>query len=79
MEMRFFSKELLGRVVETLSGKTVGVLDDIVLDTVGGGVKYLLINPVGSVFNKSVKMDRKGRLVVETDRVRLEGERIIIN
>jgi len=57
----------------------VGILDDIVLDTVGGGVKYLLINPVGSAFNESVKMDKKGRLVVETERIRLEGERIVIN
>ncbi len=57
----------------------MGILDDIVLDTVGGGVKYLLINPVGSAFNESVKMDKKGRLVVETERIRLEGERIVIN
>lgn len=77
--MKFFSRQLVGRIVENISGNTIGVLDDIVLDTIGGRVKYLLINPTGSIINKSAKVDEHGRLVVETGRIRLEGDRIVIN
>ncbi len=65
--------------MENISGNTVGVLDDIVLDTVGGRIKYLLIRPTGSIINKSAKVDEYGRLVVETGRIRLEGDKIVIN
>lgn len=79
MNVKFFSKELIGKTVENISGNTVGILDEIVLDAVGGRVKYLLIRPTGSIINKSAKVDEHGRLVVETGRIRLEGERIVIN
>lgn len=77
--VKFYSRELIGCVVETISGNPVGILDDLVIDTVGGRIKYLLIKPSNNVIKGADKVDEKGRLVVETNRIRLEKDRIIIN
>lgn len=79
MNAKFYSRELIGCIVETIAGTPVGILDDIVIDTVGGRVKYLLIKPSGSVINGPAKVDEEGRLVVETNRIRLESKKIVIN
>ncbi len=82
MEMKntkFFSRELIGKTVENVTGNKVGILDDIVIDTVGGRVKYLLIKSANSVISGQAKVDEEGRLVVETRRIRLEDGKIVIN
>lgn len=82
MEMKntkFFSRELIGKTVENVTGNKVGILDDIVIDTVGGRVKYLLIKSANSVISGQAKVDEEGRLVVETGRIRLEDGKIVIN
>ncbi len=79
MNFKFYSRELIGCIVETIAGNPVGVLDDIVIDTVGGRIKYLLIKPAGAIINGPAKVDEKGRLVVETNRIRLENGKIVIN
>lgn len=76
---KFFSRELIGKTVENVSGNRVGILDDIVIDTVGGRVKYLLIKSANSVISGQAKVDEEGRLVVETNRIRLEDGKIVIN
>jgi sporulation protein YlmC with PRC-barrel domain len=79
MENRMFSKELIGKEVETVAGKAVGTLEDIVIDTDNGSIKYLLISAGGNVIGGSHKVDEKGRIVVETDRIRIDGKKMIIN
>ncbi|MCL2031683.1 MAG: PRC-barrel domain-containing protein [Methanomassiliicoccaceae archaeon] len=79
MEDRIFSREIIGKEVETITGRTVGVLEDIVIDTEDGSIKYLLISTAGNVLGESHKVDEKGRAVVETDRIRISGNRLIIN
>lgn len=79
MNVKFFSKELRGRVVEDISGGTIGILEDVVLDVVSGRIKYLLIRPTSQVINRKSKVDEYGRLVVSTGRILLEGERMVIN
>lgn len=76
---KFYSRELIGYVVETIAGNPVGILDDIVIDTLGGRIKYLLIKPSNNVIKGAAKVDEKGRLVVETNRIRIEKDKIIIN
>lgn len=76
---KFFSRELIGKTVENVSGNRVGILDDIVIDTVGGRVKYLLIKSANSVISGQAKVDEEGRLVVEASRIRLEDGKIVIN
>jgi sporulation protein YlmC with PRC-barrel domain len=76
---RMFARELIGMEVATASGRRVGILEDIVIETVGGSLRYLLVSASGSVFDAPRKVDEKGRMVVETDRMRIEDGRIIIN
>ncbi|MDR3075565.1 MAG: PRC-barrel domain-containing protein [Candidatus Methanoplasma sp.] len=79
MECRMFSRELIGMEVETVTGRSVGTLDDLVIDTDDGSVRYLLISTAGRVSECSYKVDDRGRAVVETDRIRIDGNRLIIN
>jgi len=79
MEDRIFSRELIGKNVETITGKVVGVLEDLVIDTEDGSVRYLLISAAGNVMGEAHKVDDKGRVVVETDRIRINENKIIIN
>jgi len=79
VEGRIFSKEILGKEVETITGRTIGVLEDIVIDTDDGSIKYLLISASGNVLGEEHKVDDNGRIVVETDRIRFDGNKIIIN
>jgi sporulation protein YlmC with PRC-barrel domain len=79
MESKMFSKELIGKDVETITGRSVGVLEDIVIDTDDGSIKYLLITAAGNVVGGPHKVDENGRIVVETDRIRISGNKLIIN
>ena len=74
-----FGAELLGKEVVTIKGRTVGVLEDIVIDTDDGLIKYLLVSAKGKITGEPHKVDENGRLVVETDRIRVEGNRLVIN
>ena len=79
MNSTAFVTELLGKEVITISGRTVGVLEDIVIDTEDGLIKYLLVSAKGKITGEPHKVDENGRLVVETDRIRIDGNRLIIN
>jgi len=79
MENRIFSREILGKEVETITGRTVGTLEDMVIDTDDGSIRYLLISASGKVVGGEHKVDDKGRIVVETDRIRFDGNKLIIN
>ncbi|MCL2148595.1 MAG: PRC-barrel domain-containing protein [Methanomassiliicoccaceae archaeon] len=76
---RAFSREILGRDVETATGRAVGVLEDIVIDTGDGSIKYLIVATAGNVTEGPHRVDERGRAVVETDRIRLKGDKIVIN
>ena len=79
MGSKMFSRELMGKEVETIAGRAVGILEDLVIDTEDGSIKYLLIRASGNVIAGPHKVDEEGRIVVETDRIRVDGNRLIIN
>jgi len=79
MTGKLFFKEFVGKEVETITGKKVGILEDIVVNTDDGSIVYLIVSTAGNVIGSPHKIDEKGRAVVETDRIRIEGERVIIN
>ncbi|UAL07710.1 MAG: PRC-barrel domain-containing protein [Candidatus Methanogranum gryphiswaldense] len=79
MTDKFFTRELIGRPVETVGGRKVGLLSDIVINCDNGMIKYILIKPEGTVLNTTQKVDDKGRLVISTEKVRVEPEKIVIN
>ena len=79
MTGKLFFKELAGKEVETITGKKVGILEDLVVDTDDGSIRYLIISTAGNVIGFPHKIDENGRAVVETDRIRIEDGRMIIN
>jgi len=79
MDGRMFSKELIGKEVETITGRPVGILEDIVIDTDDGSIVYFLVASAGNVVGDAHKVDEKGRIVVETDRIRIDGDKLVIN
>jgi sporulation protein YlmC with PRC-barrel domain len=79
MEDRIFSREIIGKEVETITGRMVGVLEDLVVDTEDGTIIYLLIATAGNVMGESHKVDEKGRAVEATDRIRIKDNKIVIN
>jgi len=79
MENCIFSTEILGKEVETIAGRSVGTIDDIVIDTNDGSIKYILISARGNVMGGPHKVDEDGRMVVETNRIRIDGNKLIIN
>ena len=79
METRLFSTEIVGKDVETIAGRPVGTVQDIVVNTDDGSIKYILISAGGTVTSGPHKVDENGRIVVETDRIRISGNKLIIN
>jgi len=79
MEKRIFSSEIFGKEVETITGRPVGVVEDIVIDTDDGSIRYILISAKGNVMSGPHKVDDYGRMVVETNRIRIDGNKLIIN
>lgn len=79
MDGRMFTKEIIGKRVVTVTGHDVGTLEDLVIDTDRGIVKYLLISGSGSVISSAMKLDDRGRMVVETERIRIDADKIVIN
>ncbi|MDR0509286.1 MAG: PRC-barrel domain-containing protein [Candidatus Methanoplasma sp.] len=79
MGNRIFSTELFGKEVVTIAGTSIGIIEDCVVDTDRGSIKYLLVSTGGNVISEPHKVDENGRLVVETDRIRIDGNRLVIN
>jgi len=79
MDKGIFSKEIFGKEVETIAGRAVGTVEDIVIDTDDGSIRYILIAAKGNVMSGPHKVDEYGRMVVETNRIRIDGNKLIIN
>lgn len=79
MADRMFTRELLGKDVETVTGRRVGVLEDLVIDCNSGSLKYLIVSTDNTIISMTQKVDEFGRLVVATDCIRVDGDRIVIN
>ncbi len=79
MTDKFLTRELIGKKVETVGGKKIGTLSDIVVNCDNGTIKYLLIKTDGTLLNSTQKVDEAGRLVITTEKIRVEEDRIVIN
>ena len=62
MARRLLRNEILGKTVMTANGSVLGVLEEMVLDTETGEIKYILVR---SDNNRAIgqKIDSKGRCV----------------
>lgn len=72
------SSEIIGRTAMTPGGYPMGRIDEIVVDTKTGEIKYLLIKANANSAT-SQKIDAKGRSVVSFNTLKISGDNVIIS
>ena len=72
-----FSEEIIGKSAMTSGGYPIGTIEDIVIDTETGELKYLLVRPMTGVGTQ--KTDGKGRAVISVNTMKLSGNTIIVS
>lgn len=78
MDEKVFSRELIGKEVETEKGKHIGILEDLVIDTDSGKIICLLISGQDKKVTARCKTDEAGRAMIETDRMSVQDNKIKI-
>lgn len=72
MTNKILRNELVGKTVMTANGNILGTLDEIVVDTESGEMKYILVKTSDHIVNQ--KIDSKGRAVYAFSRM-IVGEK----
>ncbi len=73
-----FSEEIIGKNAITSGGYPIGSVEDIVIDTETGELKYLLVRAVaGNIATQ--KTDGKGRAVITISSIKVSGDNVIIS
>ena len=72
-----FSEEIIGKKAITSGGYPIGTVEDIVIDTETGELKYLLIRPVAG--NVTQRTDGKGRAVITIGSLKVSGDNVIVS
>ena len=73
-----FYDEIVGKSAITSGGYPIGTVEDIVIDTETGEVRFLLVRPaMGSI--SAQKTDGKGRAVVTGGSLKVSGDSVIVS
>ena len=72
-----FSEEIVGKNAITSGGYPIGTVEDIVIDTDTGELKYLLIRP--SAGSHTQRTDGKGRAVVSINSIKVTNDSVIVS
>ena len=73
-----FYEEIIGKNAITSGGYPIGSVEDLVIDTETGEIKYILVRPVsGNV--TAQKTDGKGRAVITIGSMKVAGDNVIIS
>jgi len=78
MSERVFATEIVGLEVRTDDGRTVGTLDDIVVDLSSGEMVFLLIRDPSDIC-KQYKTDPDGRKMLEFKNIDIDSNRVIVS
>jgi sporulation protein YlmC with PRC-barrel domain len=79
LEGRKFTRELIGSIIETQTGTTIGILRDIVIDTTSGDITFLLVEEMsGTRILPNQKQDELGRTVIKAKAMAIDHGRIVI-
>ena len=73
-----FSEEMIGKNAMTSGGYPIGTVEDIVIDTETGEIKYILVRPAAGNISTQ-KTDGKGRAVITITSLKVSGENVIIS
>lgn len=77
MSERFFATELAGMNVKTADGRLLGKLEDVVVDTASGEMRYILLNSCTENCG-SFRTDHSGRKIVEFRSMQEEKGTLIV-
>lgn len=77
MNDTMFSKQLIGLTAITSGGYPLGVIEDVVIETTTGEMKYLLVRMKTSS-KTGQRVDAKGRTVVAFNNLKIVGDNIMI-
>ncbi len=73
-----FSEEIIGKNAITSGGYPIGSVEDIVIDTETGELKYLLVRPAAGNISTQ-RTDGKGRAVINIGSIKVSGDNVIIS
>ena len=73
-----FSEEIIGKNAITSGGYPIGSVEDIVIDTETGELKYLLVRPAAGNISTQ-RTDGKGRAVINIGSIKISGDNVIIS
>ena len=73
-----FSDELIGKNAITSGGYPIGTVEDIVIDTETGEIKFILVRPAAGNITTH-RTDGKGRAVVTVSAMKVSGDSIIVS
>ncbi|MCL1905205.1 MAG: PRC-barrel domain-containing protein [Methanomassiliicoccaceae archaeon] len=76
IEGRVFISEVAGKMAVSKDGQLLGPIEDIVIDTATGIIKYLVLGPSTKV---SEMVDDMGRAVVPVKGLRLDQDYVIVD
>jgi len=75
MEGRVFISEIAGKMAVSKDGQLLGQIEDIVIDTSTGMLRYLVLGPSTKI---SEMVDDMGRAVIAVKSLRLDQDYIIV-
>lgn len=73
-----FYEEIIGKNAITSGGYPIGSVEDIVIDTETGELKYLLVRPAAGNISTQ-RTDGKGRAVINIGSIKVSGDNVIIS
>ncbi|MCL1984485.1 MAG: PRC-barrel domain-containing protein [Methanomassiliicoccaceae archaeon] len=75
IEGRVFISEIAGKMAVSDDGQLLGPIEDIVIDTATGIIKYLVLGPSTKI---SEMVDDMGRTVITVRELRLDQDYVIV-
>lgn len=73
-----FTDEIIGMNALTGGGYPIGRVEEIVIDTETGAIKYLLVRAVSGSLSTQ-KTDAQGRTIVSFNSLKISGENVIVS
>ena len=79
-EEKRYSRQLIGKVVVTKSGKKFGEVSNISFDTRSGELMNLVLrNPTSYIGNMELEQDKKGNWIIPFNSVIAVGDFIVVS
>lgn len=80
MENKVFSKEIIGKIILSKTGKKFGEVGDIIFEEKSGELISIVVdNPSSNCENLSLEKDNKGKILLTFSSVIAVGDYVVIS